>query len=90
MTTSRRSFARVPRAKFDEHTAALERQRDRAIAAKRAHADWIASYLEQRADAHDLDARDTRTPADRRLAHRMAAADLRALARDIENGPPDA
>jgi hypothetical protein len=83
----RGSFSRIPRARFDEYIAAVEDSRDRALAARRAHADWIASYLEQRATAHEADAHHTGTPEDRRHAHRMTAHTLRDLIRDIEEGP---
>lgn len=81
------SFARIPRARFEQHCRALERQRDTALGQRRAHADWVASWLEQRATAHELDAKHTGTPEDRRHAHRMASADLRALIRDLDEGP---
>lgn len=82
----RRSFSRIRRSEFNDIVAALERQRDRAIAARRAHADWVAATLEQCADSHTLDAQHAATPVERRLAHRMTADALRDLARDVERG----
>jgi bifunctional DNase/RNase len=82
----RRSFGRIRRSEFDDVIASLERQRDRALAARRAHADRVAALLEQVADAHTLDAQHAATSAERRLAHRMTADALRDLARDVERG----
>lgn len=81
------NFARIPRRKFEQHCAAIERQRDNAIGQRRAHADWVSSWLQQRADAHDLDGKHHGTHETRRLAHRMTADDLRELMHDLENGP---
>jgi hypothetical protein len=81
------SFSRIRRADFEEHSANLEKQRDRAIGRERARRQWVASLLEQRADWHDNAGRDAATPPARRAAHRMTTDDLRGIANDIEEGP---
>lgn len=83
----RRRFDRLTRRQLERQTEHLRDQVNRALAARRAYAQWVASWLEQRADAHAADARHTGTPADRRIAHEMAAADLRQLAIDVERCP---
>lgn len=91
------TFARVPRRQFDAHIAALQRQRDMALGKVRAHADWVASYLEQRAasfreDAAFQERSGTQNPAvpgsTLTAKERRVVADvLTELAGDIERGP---
>jgi hypothetical protein len=92
-----RSFARLPRSRFDEHVAALEKQRDAAIGRARAAVEWVTACLEQRADAYVADARhqergvrpDKAMPASKFTAEqrRAIADELRQIAIDVERGP---
>jgi hypothetical protein len=92
-----RSFGRVPRARFNEHVAALEDQRDRAIGRTRAVVEWVTACLEQRADAYVADAKhqeravrpDKAMPASTFTAEqrRAIADELRQIAIDVDKGP---
>ena len=71
----RPNFARIPRARFEQHCAALEAQAARAKGETRAMRDWIACWLEQTAARYE------------RNGHGVIAAELRTLIDDFEKGP---
>lgn len=78
MPNSRRS-----RAQLEQAVDSLTQQRELAIGQARAQRDRLAAWLEQRADAHLLDARHERTPEGRRAVHRAVADELRQAAIDV-------
>lgn len=80
-------FDRLPRGRLEQ---VCELWQHRALLAEgqaRANRDALAARLEQRADAHHLDAEHAKTPADRRLAHEWCAQALREEARDLQEQP---
>lgn len=81
----RRRFDRLTRPQLEDRCRHLEQQRDLAIGKTRAIIDQLAARLEQRADAHALDAKLAATPAARRDAHEWCADYLREEAREIQD-----
>lgn len=80
-------FDRLPRARLEQVCELWQRRALLAEGQARANRDALAARLEQRADAHMLDAKHAATPVERRLAHEWCAQALREEARDLQEQP---